>query len=610
MTRRLLGLVLGATIASGLAAAAEPKTHVSHAIAMHGEPKYGPGFTHFDYADPKAPRGGEIRLNAIGTFDTFNPFVLRGVAAAGISGLFETLTTGSQDEAFSRYGLLAESMEWPDDRSWITFTLRREARWHDVKPVTPEDVIFSLEILKTKGRPLYRGYYANVDRAEKVGERGVKFHFSGGENRELPLIIGELPILPKHYWEGRDFERATLDPPIGSGPYRVKSFEAGRTITFERVKDYWGAKLPVNVGSDNFDLMRYDYYRDGTVALEAFKSGEYDFRAENAAKDWATGYDSPALRHGLYKMEEIRHEIPTGLQGFAYNIRRPLFTDRRVRAALAFAFNFEWSNKNLFYGQYTQTRSYFSNSELASRGLPSPAELKILEPFRGKIPDEVFTKEYLPPKGDAEGNIRDELRQAFELLRQAGWAVKGGQLINDKSGQPFEFEILLNSPAFERIALPFVANLERLGIKARVRTVDAAQYQARVDDFDFDMTVEVFGQSLSPGNEQRDFCGSAAAQTKGSRNTIGIADPVVDALVDLVIAATDRDDLIARTRALDRVLLWGHYVIPNWHSRSFRVAYWDKLGKPSTTPKYGFCLQCWWVDPAKNAELEAKKAKR
>ena len=299
-TPRLIGMVMGAVLASGLTIAAEPKTHVGHAIAMHGEAKYGPNFTHFDYTDPQAPTGGEIRLNAIGTFDTFNPFVLRGVAAAGIGTVFETLTTGSQDEAFSRYGLLAESMEWPDDRSWIAFTLRREARWHDGKPVTPEDVIFSLDILKTKGRPLYRAYYANVDKAEKTGDRTVKFHFSGGENRELPLIIGELPILPKHYWEGRDFERATLDPPLGSGAYRVKSFEAGRTVTYERVKDYWGAKLAVNVGSDNFDIMRYDYYRDATVALEAFKSGEYDFRAENAAKDWATGYDSPSLRQGLF----------------------------------------------------------------------------------------------------------------------------------------------------------------------------------------------------------------------------------------------------------------------------------------------------------------------
>ena len=624
-----LAFAVGAALAPPPANAAEAgKTR--HAMAMHGAPKYGPDFKHFDYANPDAPKGGEVHYAAIGTFDNLNPFILKGHAVAGAGTLFETLTTGAQDEAFTRYGLLAESIEMPDDRSWVAFTLRNEARWHDGKPVTPEDVIFSLDVLKNKGHPRFRFYYANVIKAEKVGPRKVRFTFSGAAdtqaarpaaagsscgftlgssvNQELPLIVGEMAIVPRHYWEGKDFTKTTLDPAIlGSGPYKIKSFEPGRTIVYERDKNYWGADLPVNRGSNNFDVIHYDYYRDSTVALEAFKAGAYDFRMENASKSWATAYESPAVKAGLIKKEEIRHELGTGMQAFVFNTRKPIFQDRRVRQALAYAFDFEWTNKNLFYGQYTRTTSYFSNTELASRGKPGPEELKILECFRGRIADEVFAQEYKPPASDGSGNIRRNLRAAIKLFGQAGWVFKEGTLINEKSGQPLSFEILLSQPIWERIALPFKRNLAKLGVEVKVRTVDTAQYQKRTEKFDFDMIVDVFGQSLSPGNEQRDVWGSASADREGGRNTIGIKDPAIDQLTDLVIAAPDRESLIARTRALDRVLLWGHYVIPHWHIRTFRVAAWDKFGRPKVTPKYGLGLGTWWIDAAKAASLEARK---
>jgi microcin C transport system substrate-binding protein len=383
--------------------------------------------------------------------------------------------------------------------------------------------------------------------------------------------------------------------------------EPGRSITYRRVKNQWAARLPVKVGQDNFETIRFDYYRDITVAVEALKSGEYDLRQENSAKNWATAYHVPAVTQGLIKKEQIKNEVPTGMQAFVYNSRRPIFQDPRVRRALAHAFDFEWSNKNLFFGAYTRTKSYFSNSELASQGLPGADELKVLEPFRVKVPEEVFTKEYQPPVTDGSGNIREGAREALNLLREAGWVVKEQKLVNARTGEPLAFEILIDEPTWERIALPFVKNLERLGIAARVRTVDAAQYQKRTEDFDFDMTVVVWAQSLSPGNEQRDFWSSEMAGVKGSRNLAGIRDPAVDRLIELVITATDRKSLVARTRALDRVLLWGHYVIPHWHIQAYRVVYWDKFGRPATAPKYAFGFDTWWVDARKEAALLRRK---
>ena len=596
----LLPLVLGSIPARAQA----PKP--AHGIAMHGTPKYRPDFKHFDYVNPNAPKGGEMRLSALRTFNSFNPYTLKGDPVAGINRVFESLMIGSEDEAFSEYGLLAESIQTPEDRSWVAFTLRKEARWHDGKPVTVEDVIWSLTTLRTKGQPFYRFYYRDVVKAEKTGPRSVKFTFKDTTNRELPLILGQLPVLPKHYWANRDFEKTLLEAPVGSGPYRIKSFEAGRSVTYERVKDYWGANLPVNKGKNNPDIIRYDYYRDATVALEAFKSGDYDFRLENTSRVWATGYDSPSFRRGLYKTEEIRHENSTGMQGFVFNTRKELFKDPRVRQALSFGFDFEWTNKNLFYSQYSRTSSFFSNSELASSGLPTGKELEILNKYKGRIPDDVFAKSFQPPTTDGTGRLRPNLRQGRKLLQEAGWFIKDFKLVNAKTGKHFAFEILLISPAFERVVLPFKRNLKRLGIDVSVRTVDTAQYRKRTDDYDFDMLVSGWGQSLSPGNEQQSYWGSAAGKRTGSRNLTGINSPVIDEMIEAIIAAPDRGALVTATRALDRVLLWGHYVIPHWHIRIFRIAFWDKFGRAKITPKYGLGLDGWWVDPVKAQALAGK----
>lgn len=579
-----------------------------HGIAMHGEPKYKADFKHFDYVNPKAPKGGEVKQSAIGGFDSLNPFIVKGRPAAGVAAIYDTLMAGAADEPFSQYGLIAETIETPADRSWVAFTLRPQARWHDGKPITPEDVIFTFNLLREKGRPFYRLYYANVDQVTKTGERTVKFTFKPGENRELPLILGQLVVLPKHYWEGKDFERTSLEPPLGSGAYKIDSIDPNRSVTIRLVRDYWAKDIPVNVGRENFEVIRYDYYRDTSVALEAFKAGAFDMRVENSAKDWATGYEIPALKSGVLKKEEFKNQRTQGMQGFVFNTRRPIFADPKVREALAYAFDFEWSNKTLFYGQYTRTRSYFMNSELEAKGLPSPAELKILEPLRGQIPDEVFTKEYNPPKTDGTGNIREGLRTALGLLKQAGWSIKDGKLTNEKSGEKMAFEILLVSPQFERIALPFTENLKRLGIDASVRTVDTAQFQKRSDEFDFDMVVESWGQSESPGNEQRDFWGSDAATHNGSQNSAGIKSKAIDQLIELLIAAPDREALVTRTRALDRVLQWGHWVVPHYHTNVDRLAHWDKFGRPSVTPKQGVQFDTWWVDQEKAATLAQRKA--
>ena len=573
-----------------------PPVRPAHGLSIHGDLKYGPGFSHFGYVDPRAPKGGSVTLRAIGTFDNLNPFILKGVPAAGIGNTFDTLTVASTDEPSSEYGLVAETVETPADRAWVAFTLRAAARFHDGSPMTVEDVIWTFDTLRTRGHPLYRSYYAQVASVAKTGPRTVKFTFKGNENRELPVIVGQLPVLSKAYWTSHDFAKTTLQAPLGSGPYRVESLEPGRSITYRRVKDYWAAALPVNVGRHNFDTIRYDYYRDDVVALEAFKAGAYDFRAENSSKNWATAYDVPPVRDGRIRKEAIPNEIPTGMQGWVYNTRRAIFGDARVREALAAAFDFEWSNAHLFYKAYTRTRSYFSNSELASRGLPSEAELKVLAPFRGRVSDEVFRREYRPPSTEP-GGLRPNLIHALELLKQAGWVVRDMRLVNTQTGRPLAFEILLDDPNWERIALPFVKNLERLGVSARVRTVDSAQYEYRMKQFDFDMTVGLFSQSLSPGNEQVDFWASTSATTPGSRNLAGVRDPAVDRLIELVISAPDRPALVGRTRALDRVLLWGHYIIPHFHITAFRVAYWNRFGRPAVSPKYDLGFETWWIEP-------------
>ena len=582
---------------------AETAVTVSHALAMHGQPKYGPDFTHFDYVNPQAPRGGMIRLANDGTFDSFNPFIPKGNPTIGPT-YFESLLESSADEPFTMYGLIAESITVPEDRSWVIFTLRPQARWHDGTSITVDDVIWSFNTLKTKGRPFYRFYYGSVSKAEQVGERQVKFTFSEVGNRELPLIIGQMTILPKHYWDMRDFERTTLEPPLTSGPYRIEDFEPGRFWVMQRVQDYWGAALPVSQGQNNFDTIRTEYFRDATVIREALKSGVIDFYEENQAKAWALDYDVPAVRHGWLKHEAIPHALPTGMQAFVFNTRRAVFHDPTVRRALAYAFDFEWTNQHLFFGQYTRTESYFSNSELAATDLPQGEELALLERYRDRLPPAVFTTPYHAPSTDGSGWPRQNLRQAFALLKEAGWEVQDLVMRRRETGEPLQFEILLVSPAFERIVLPFVRNLTRLGITARVRLVDQSQYINRLRAFDFDMIIGSWGESDSPGNEQRNYWSSAAATAPGARNYAGIQEPVIDELIELLIQAPDRESLVARTRALDRVLLHGSYVIPNWHLRFQRILYWDKFSRPATTAKFGTSTTLWWFDADKAARVE------
>ena len=581
--------------------------NVSHAIAMHGKPKYNDDFIHVDYVNPNSYKGGKVIFSSIGTYDTFNPFTLKGTAASGIGNLFETLTTSSSDEAFTEYGLLAETIEWPDDRSWVSFNLRKEAKWHDGKNVTPEDVIWTFNTLMEKGHPFYKYYYGDVIEVVKEGDLKVRFNFKGNTNLELPLIVGQLPVLPKHYWENINFEETTLETPMGSGPYKINSFDAGRSITYELDMNYWGFNVPIKKGTENFGLIKYEYYKDRGIEREAFKSGEIDFFSENTSKDWATSYDIPAVQNGLIIKESIEHENPQGMQAFAFNTRKELFNNKNVREALSYAFDFEWTNTNLFYGAYKRTNSFFENSELASSKLPGETELKLLNEYIDVLPPELFNKEFNPPETDGSGFIRKELSKATSLLKEAGWELNEGKLINKESGKHFEFEILLVSPAFERIVLPFKDNLEKLGISVSVRTIDSSQYQQRLETFDFDMVVSSFRQSLSPGNEQRNFWGSDAADTNGSRNIIGIKNPVIDLLIEEIISAKDREDLIISTKVLDRVLLWNHYVIPQWHISSYRTLYWDIFDKPDVRPKYSLGTNTWWIDVNKASTIDERK---
>lgn len=594
-------LIIGGTVGA--------ETTISHGTSIHSELKYPAGFTHFEYVNPDAPKGGHIKLSATGSFDNLHPFILKGDTAVGVGLVFETLLTSSYDEASASYGLIAESIEVPDDKTWVAFKIRQEARWHDGSPITVDDVIYSFDTLKSVGHPTYRTYYKSVLRAERVGHRTVKFTFSGGLNNELPNIVGQLPILQKAYFKNRDFAKTTLEPIMGSGPYRIAEVDPGRSITYVRVKDYWGVELPVNRGRYNFDRIRWDYYRDRTVAREAFKSHEFDFWRENRANIWATGYNIPAVRDGLIIKENITNSIPSPHQAFIFNLRKELFSDSRTRQAISYAFDFEWTNKNLFHSHYKRTVSYFPNTELASTGLPSAEELKHLEPFRDQIPEEVFTQEFKPPKTDGSGNIRSNLRSAQRLFRAAGWRVRDGKLTHEASGRIMAFEIMLVSPAFERIVLPFKKNLEKLGVEVRVRLVDSAQYQNRLNEFDFDMTVNVFTPVLSPGNEQREFWGSESADIAGSRNVAGIKNPVIDALIEKIISAQNRESLVSVTRAMDRILLWNHYVISNWHSAKFNVAYWNRFSRPKVPPKYSLGLFTWWVDQAKDSNLNKKIAR-
>lgn len=575
------------------------------AIAMHGDLKYGADFTHLDYTSPEASKGGTLRLHDIGTFDSLNPFIVKGSPVAGMvylgqSTVYDSLMEQSYDEPFSMYGLLAESVERPADNSWVAFNLRPEAKWQDGKPVTPEDVIWTFNTLLEKGAPFFKAYYGDVTNVEATSERRVKFTFGHSGNAELPLILSQMAVLPKHFWttEGREFGKESLIRPLGSGPYKIGKVVPGRSIEYVRDENYWGKDLPINKGRFNFDRITYDYYKDGNVALEAFFAGEYDYRTENTAKLWESGYDAPAVQDGRIVKETIPHQRPQGMQGFLYNLRRPVFQDKAVREALAYAFDFEWSNKQFAFGGYKRTDSFFENSELAAAdGPPEGREMEILRQFQDKLPEEVFTGRYLPPATDGSGNNRDNLRAAIEILEKAGYKTgKDGIRVHEKTGQRLSFEIIDSNPMFERWVLPFAANLKKIGVAATFRVLDPAQYQNRMNEYDYDMTIGTIPQSDSPGNEQRDFWGADKADIPGSRNYIGLKDPVVDALVDMIIQAPSREELVARCRALDRVLLAGYYVIPHWHIDHWRVAYWKKLAHPEKlsglTPAV---TDTWWV---------------
>ena len=581
-----------------------------HGIAMHGDLKYPKSFKKFDYAFKDAYQGGEIKLSSIGTFDNLNPYILKGVAAWQAAYLFETLMKSSFDEPFSQYGLIAEGIKVPADRSWVTFKIRKEAKFSDGSQISPEDVIFSFNILTTKGHPIYKTYYGQVEKVFKISEQEVKFQFKGEPNPELPLIIGyQLPIFSKKYWEGKEFEKTTLIPPLGSGPYLIDDIKPGRSITLKKDPNYWGKDLNVNIGRFNFETIRTDYYRDETVALEAFKSGAYDFKLENSSKNWATAYKFGAVKKGKVKVEEIKYYRPSGMQGFAFNMRKPIFQNRNVRKALTYTFDFEWSNRNLFYNAYTRTKSFFDNSDLSSQNLPSDQELAILENYRGKIPDEVFTTIFSPPNTDQENGLRKNLRTARRLLKKEGWIIQNDVLTNKQTGEVFKFEILLRSPLFERIVLPMKRNLKKLGIDVSIRTVqDDSQYIRRLEDFDYDMIVVNYGSIISPGNEQKNYWGSATADQSGSPNYMGVKNPVLDEIIDKLISAKSREDLVIYTKVLDRILLFNYYLIPQFHIGHYRVAYWNKISRPDVSPKYDLGFDFWWFDNEKAEKIGEIKA--
>ena len=596
----LLAVVLAAS-GAGPASADEKTWHVG--TSLIGEAKYGPGFTHFDYVNPDAPKGGRVNLSETGSFDTLNPILAKGELATATGLVFETLMTPSMDEISAEYGLLAEAISYPDDYSSATFRLRPEARWHDGKPVTVEDVIWSFE-KAVELDPQRTFYFQHVTAAEKTGEHEVTFTFDEKNNRELPKILGQLVVLPKHWWEGTDatgkqrsIEATTLEPPLGSGPYRVSALSPGSTLTFERVDDYWGADLPVNVGSHNFDQIHYTYFADRNVEFEAFKAGQIDFWVENAAKRWANEYEFPAVREGRVNRAEWENPYRSSgvLVGFIPNLRRDKFKDPRVRRALNYVFDFEDLNKTIFFDQYKRIDSYFYGSELASSGLPEGQVLEILEEVRDDVPADVFTTPFVNPVNGDPQKVRQNLREAIKLFREAGYQIRDGKMVNAETGEPYTFEILLNGPIIERVALPFTESLKKIGVDASVRSIDAAQFANRQRSRDFDMIYTGWAQSLSPGNEQFEYWGSAAADREGSANYAGIADPAIDKLIEKIVFAADRDELVAATEALDRVLLASHFVVPSYTSRVARVAYSDKLAFPDPLPEYriGFPT-IWW----------------
>ena len=607
-----------------------------HGLSMYGELKYPPGFKRYDYVNPNAPKGGTVRMIALGSYDNFNPVIagVKGSIGFGVELIYDSMMTSPLDEVSTEYGLLAEAVSHPPDFSSVTYRLRAEGRWHDGKPITAEDVIFSFDAFK-KYSPMYSGYYRHVVKAEKTGERDITFTFDMPGNRELPQIVGQLNVLPKHWWEGtdasgrkRDIGATTLEPPLGAGAYRIKEFAPGRSTSFERVRDYWGKDLNVNIGRDNFDEIRFEYFRDGTIAVEAFKADHVDWRTENSAKNWSTAYDFPAARDKRVVQEVFPVRSEGRMQGFLFNTRRDKFKDPRVRQAFNYVFDFEEMNKQLFYGHYRRIGSYFEGTEIASNwrpegednsargappvsasGLPEGKELEILETVRDKVPPEVFTKPFKNPVGGNPEAVRANLREATRLLKEAGYEIRDRKLVDPKTGEPFTVEFLDHDPGMERLILFYKPAIERLGITVSVRTVDDSQFENRLRNWDYDITSAVWPQSLSPGNEQRDFWSSQAADQPGSRNLVGIKNLAVDMLIDRIIFAKDRTELIAACRALDRVLLSNHYVVPHFTLGKRWTVRWDRFGHPEKMPAYGAAAfpTIWWWDVERAAKVGTRQ---
>ena len=578
----------------------------SHAHSLYKDDiKYHKDFTHFAYANPDAHKGGHVVLSAYGSFDSLNPFVLKGSAASQLGLVFQTLTIGSQDEEFTHYGLVAEGMHVSKDKSWIEYKLNPKAAFQDGSKISPEDVIWSFNTLKTEGHPFYRNYFFSVEKVEKTGDLNVKFTFSEKDNPELPLITGQLPILQKSFWHGRKFNSDLLRFPIGSGPYKVTEVNPGTSITLERDPEWWGKDLPVNKGKFNFDKITIEYYKDVDVMFQAFLGGEYDFRQENTARNWATGYKGEAIDKSYIVRKRFKHNDPVGLQGFVFNTRRELFKDVLVRQAISLMFDFEWTNKNIFYDQYERSKSFYNNTDLEAPFHPTEESLIQLQDYKDNLPEALFSKPFLVSETNGDGNIRPQMRKALALFKEAGWDLKQGKLLNIKTLEPFTFELVESSRTLDRIVQPFLRNLEKIGIYATVRYVDSAQYENRIEGFDFDMTMLVLSQSLNPGNEQRGYFGSYNAHKNGTRNYAGLENKIVDELIEKIVKSNSRDILRKNVQALDRILLWEHIVIPLYYSGHHRLAWWDRFGYPDISPKYGIGFpDTWWIDPQKDDKLK------
>ena len=566
-----------------------------YGISIFGDLKYPGNFKHFDYVNPLAPKGGEIKYGVEGTFNSLNPFILKGISPAGMGMVFDTLMKSSADEISSAYCLIAKSVKLADDKKSMVFKLREIARFSDGSKINADDVVFSFNILKTKGHPSYKMIYRDVALARKINDYEVKFIFKNGNNRELPLAVASLPVLSQKYYNNHQFDKTTLEVPLGSGPYKVFKVDAGKSIIYERVQNYWAKDLPVNIGQYNFDRVQYDYYRDNNVLVEAFKAGGYDFRQENIARNWANAYNIDKVKNGEIIKKEIRHQLPASMQAFVFNLRRDKFQNRNLREAIALAFDFEWVRNKIFYGSYLRTNSFFENSEFGSTGLPSKEELRTLDRFRAEVPPQVFTKEFKLPETTGDGFPRNNLLRAKALLEQAGYIVKNQKLIDPKTNQQLEFEFLIDSKAFQMATGSMIKNLATLGIKAKTRLVDDNQYQNRLKNYDYDIIINVFASGMVPGDEQFSYWHSSQKNIVGGNNLAGVENKAIDYLVERISKSQNKQELKILTKCLDRILLWNFYVIPQWHNQSYRILYQNKFSMPKQTPKYSLALDSWWT---------------